>query len=136
MEDSGKMPHKSFSAETTSKSSLPSQCVEIFSVGEFFYVFLLLNFCKICFNIVILLKINIFFVKLMIGILYKKVFYSIMPSEAFPSRRQLELSLSKRNLRGHSNIAKMSRLFAHQKICSSKYEYFKLTILSKIYSSS
>ena len=35
MEDSGKMPHKSFSAETTSKSSLPPQCVEKFSEGEF-----------------------------------------------------------------------------------------------------
>jgi hypothetical protein len=37
MEDSGKMPHKSFSVETTSKSSLPSQCVGFFSEGKFFF---------------------------------------------------------------------------------------------------
>ena len=37
MEDSGKMPHKSFSAETTSKSSLPLQCDEFFSEGELFF---------------------------------------------------------------------------------------------------
>ena len=37
MEDSGKMPHKSFSAETTSKSSLPPQCVEMFSEAELIF---------------------------------------------------------------------------------------------------
>ena len=49
--------------------------------------FLLLSFCKICLNIVILLEVKIFFVRIMVGILYKKVFYSIVTSEAFPSRR-------------------------------------------------
>ena len=49
--------------------------------------FLLLSFFKICLNIAILLNIKKFFWKIMVKILYKKVFYSIMPSEAFPSRR-------------------------------------------------
>ena len=86
MEDSGKMPHKSFSAETTSKSSLPSQCVEFFSEGEFgfFAPEFLQNMFEYC-NIT--RSKDFFFVRIMVGILYKKVFYSIMPSEAFPSRR-------------------------------------------------
>jgi hypothetical protein len=85
MEDSGKMPHKSFSAETTSKSSLPSQCVGFFSEEEFFF------FDPECLkkNIIVIhiTKNKDFFGETRVGILYKKVFYSIMPSEAFPSRR-------------------------------------------------